>query len=583
MTTFEAQLNLRLVQHFIVDDDLAIVKKLQTFIETLPSSQIYPIHINDAVSLLGISTKGNAKQTIESYFIVGDDYIAVDALQNIEAKRGRPPKDLILTLDTFRSLCMLCKTRNGQLARQYFNIHYELCQIMLREEQATTVLKRAETRESAILEHFPPNVQCVYYGTIDNISSDGESLVKFGNSNDLRQRVTSHRRTYKNFRLVSAFRVCNKLMIENVIKKDLQLKQYRRAVKADDGTYLTELLATSNASGEITFNSAQLDEWFRAIVDQHEYNVDNYAKVLAENDKLVCENTRLKEEVRLWNEHKRKRDEDSAITSVGARKGVSSTNITPVAGLVLYAYRCEQDKDRFTCDICRPTNMEERTLLLNAMYPNGEMAHTHKVASDLSFHVMNWLVRSRLTNLSKKVFDGDLDDIKLIFAIVAQFETLVVGKTCLATSLEALTNLGQPMEVDNDPEVPLVRKGRRPVCQVHPETGSVIATYPTIEAAGRAIGTSGSAIGIALRTRSLSSGYRWQYANFSPDEQFKDQPVVKVNCCTGERTAFPNLGSAAKDAKISTPGLRNRILTDVHFQKFHWIFDRGVTHWTSDV
>ena len=58
-----------------------------------------------------------------------------------------------------------------------------------------------------------------------------------------------------------------------------------------------------------------------------------------------------------------------------------------------------------------------------------------------------------------------------------------------------------------------------------------------------------------------------------------DQPVVRINCNTGERKNYLNIASAAKDAKISPPGLRNRILTDVHFNNFHWIFNKNATHY----
>jgi hypothetical protein len=62
-----------------------------------------------------------------------------------------------------------------------------------------------------------------------------------------------------------------------------------------------------------------------------------------------------------------------------------------------------------------------------------------------------------------------------------------------------------------------------------------------------------------------------------------DQPVIKINCNTGEKINFPNLASAAKNANISSPGLRNRILTDVHVNNFHWIFNKTATHYTHNL
>jgi hypothetical protein len=34
----------------------------------------------------------------------------------------------------------------------------------------------------------------------------------------------------------------------------------------------------------------------------------------------------------------------------------------------------------------------------------------------------------------------------------------------------------------------------------------------------------------------------------------KDQPVIRIKCESGEKTFYPNIASAARDAKISPPG-----------------------------
>ena len=140
--------------------------------------------------------------------------------------------------------------------------------------------------------------------------------------------------------------------------------------------------------------------------------------------------------------------------------------------------------------------------------------------------------------------------------------------------------LSLPLENTLDPEVPISRKAKRAIDQIHPETGKLIASYPSIEAAGRMMGlTSGTAIGIALRNKTLCKGFIWRYAGISKDDQYSDQPVIKICCSTGEQINFTNLADAARDAGISAPGIRNRILTKVHIDDFHWIFDKTATHY----
>ena len=101
-----------------------------------------------------------------------------------------------------------------------------------------------------------------------------------------------------------------------------------------------------------------------------------------------------------------------------------------------------------------------------------------------------------------------------------------------------------------------------------------------MEAAGRSLGlTTGTAVGIAVREKRICQGFLWRYAGISKEEQFLDQPVIKVCCSTGEHLCFPTIADAARDSKISAPGLRARILTKVHTNGFHWIFNKN-SHYT---
>jgi hypothetical protein len=131
-----------------------------------------------------------------------------------------------------------------------------------------------------------------------------------------------------------------------------------------------------------------------------------------------------------------------------------------------------------------------------------------------------------------------------------------------------------------DPEVPQVRKSKRSIDQINVETGGVINTYESIEAAGRSLGlTTGTAVGIALRLKRVCKGFIWRYSGVSKEDQFAEQPVVKVCCSTGKRFHFSTIAEAAKDCDISAPGLRSRILTDLHVNNHHWVFNKSSTHY----
>ena len=215
-----------------------------------------------------------------------------------DKKRGGSNKEtFMLTIKTFKLFCLKACTKKADQIHDYYIKLEELLQEILNEEtnelrvqlytHAITAQKEKETlRETTILEHFTNNVQCVYYGIIDNKSETNETLVKFGNSNFLRDRVESHKKTFTNFRLVNAFKVDNKLQCENAMKHHPLLKKNRRTIKVNEINQ-TELLVMDKMSSD------ELDKIIRDIIKNVEYSAENYTKLLEENDRLKKENIKL--------------------------------------------------------------------------------------------------------------------------------------------------------------------------------------------------------------------------------------------------------------------------------------------------
>lgn len=143
------------------------------------------------------------------------------------------------------------------------------------EEKNEAIEVKNKIREKTLIEHFPSNVQCVYYGTIDNNSEKGERLIKFGNSNNLKNRIYSHKKTYDNFRLINAFKVENKLQIENAIKEHPLFVERQRTIMIKKHNF-TELI---NMEG---ITESVLDDAIREIINKIEYSPEK----LEENREL---------------------------------------------------------------------------------------------------------------------------------------------------------------------------------------------------------------------------------------------------------------------------------------------------------
>ena len=89
--------------------------------------------------------------------------------------------------------------------------------------------------------------------------------VLIGNSNNLRSRVLQHKDTYTNFRLMNAFKVENKLQIENAIKEHPLFIEHQRNTMIKGKKYV-ELISFDG----LTYT--QLDKTIKEIITTTECN-----------------------------------------------------------------------------------------------------------------------------------------------------------------------------------------------------------------------------------------------------------------------------------------------------------------------
>jgi len=202
--------------------------------------------------------------------------------EQTESGRGGHNKETImLTVRTFKLFCLKAGTNKAEQIHEYYIKLEETLQDVIQEESnelrlqleqktveiqnqvITSSKEKEKLREKTLLEQFPNNTQCVYYGMIDNVSGTNEPLIKFGNSNSLNERVIKHKKTYSNFILVNAFKVENKLQIENAMKYNAVFKERSRNIIISRKNYI-ELL---NISG-ITFT--ELDKLIKDIITKTE-------------------------------------------------------------------------------------------------------------------------------------------------------------------------------------------------------------------------------------------------------------------------------------------------------------------------
>jgi hypothetical protein len=167
--------------------------------------------------------------------------------------------------------------------------------IILEKENVILKTKKEKQRavEQATIAQFPVNTECIYFGTIDNTNDANEKLIKFGHTNDLVTRVTNHRKIYYNFVLVAAFRVQNKVEIENLIKTYPKIKRQIRSIEVN-GKTKTEIISYDSTN----FTIEKLTKYIKDIIHSKTYSIDNFNRIMKENEQLEKENHSLKETIK---------------------------------------------------------------------------------------------------------------------------------------------------------------------------------------------------------------------------------------------------------------------------------------------
>jgi hypothetical protein len=268
---------------------------------------------------LGFSTKQNAKIMLEKNFKLDIDYktaleFAISLLDTEKVKQngGQNKQTIMLTIKCFKSLCLKAQTKKASEIHDYYMKLEELMHQIVEEEtdelrlqlehQNTIILEKDHTIlttkkekqravEQATIIQFPLNTECIYFGTIDNTNEQGEKLIKFGHTNDLATRTTSHRGKYNNYMLAAAFRVQNKVEIENLIKTYPKIKRQIRSIEVN-GKNKTEIIAYDSTN----FTIEKLSKYIRDIIHSKTYSIDNFNKMIQQNEQLENELREVKEQ-----------------------------------------------------------------------------------------------------------------------------------------------------------------------------------------------------------------------------------------------------------------------------------------------
>jgi hypothetical protein len=388
----------------------------------------FVVDLDDVWRWLGFTQKVAARLLIESNFKISVDYKIVTSDDSDDEQPSHSPnksgsdkpkkhgghnkQTIKLTIRCFKLLCLKAQTKKaGEIHEYYMKMEETLHQILDTEtselraqleqknaqlEQATITLTQEKKRaiEKTLISQFPVNTECIYFGTIDNANSDNEKLIKFGHTNNLATRVADHHKKYTNFILAAAFRVHNKVEIENHIKDHPKIKRQLRTIEVA-GKNKTEIIAYDNTN----FTVARLTKHIEDIIQSRMYNVENFNRLLDRNRELEAENAKLVTDLESKkktiheltlanNELKEKTAQQSQVIEVAAKD-----NASVYQNVLIPDDELAQRFNEFVtkCCIVRPdvdeesVNIEGRFRLWSQTKPAKETFHALKNYMDIRF------------------------------------------------------------------------------------------------------------------------------------------------------------------------------------------------------
>ena len=292
-TTYQNTLLTKIKAKFTETEQQLFVASFYGFLK-YDANTDFVIDLDDVWKWLDFSTKQKSKRLLEAHFVKDKDYkISTTPDTHTHTRGGHNKEIFMLNVATFKRFCLKAGTKKADEILDYHIkleetlkevSHEESTELKTQLEQTTILLEKTEKttekiREKTLLEQFGRNTQCVYYGSIDNVSDTNETLIKFGNSNNLAGRVSQHKGTYSNFRLLNAFKVENKLQVENEMKEHPLFAERQRTITIKSKNYI-ELLSMNG----LTFTT--LDKTIKDIILITECNPENFKKLLDENKRL---------------------------------------------------------------------------------------------------------------------------------------------------------------------------------------------------------------------------------------------------------------------------------------------------------
>jgi hypothetical protein len=366
----------------------------------------FVIDLDNVWKWLDFSSKQKSLRILEKYFLINIDYKnLLNHLdkQDVKIHGGHNKEKFMLNVNTFKKFCLKAQTKKADEIHEYYMKLEKILQETIDEEcnelksqlqnKDKVINEKQKEVEQALISQFPVNTECIYFGIINNTNEQKEKLIKFGHTNDLFVRVQHHHKHYDNFILKNAFRVQNKIEIENLIKSDLKIKKQIRTIQVN-GKNKTEIIAYND-----NFTIDKLTKIIKEIIQSKIYSIENFNKLTKRNEELENENNVLYEKIMLL--EKQILEKNVIINNINDKlyqkneiiNSIEENEESVYKNVLLPEDELNQKFNEFVNNICiirhdveeMSVNLEGRYRLWSKVKPTKETFHAFKNYMDTRF------------------------------------------------------------------------------------------------------------------------------------------------------------------------------------------------------
>jgi len=317
-----------LTEEFTEQQQQWYIANLYIYMHYHPTND-YAINLENVFYMIGFANKGNAMKTIKSNFTIDEDYKLIivprekkqkDTVEdevffpteknpNTKNLGGRPSENIMLNVDTFKSLCMLAKTNKGKEIRKYYvkleNIHNKIIKkeientkLLLQEKDNELINKDLDNKrkiENTLKNSF--NKRSLVY--LIKILINNEIIHKFGYTDDIATILRTHKKQIgEDIELIYCIESKNNILLERLlidyleqykfrIKRIINDKSQTELLKVNDIEMIKNKLVELN--NQVENEQLLIIELKTKIIDLENKNIELKQQLLKYNNEIVQE------------------------------------------------------------------------------------------------------------------------------------------------------------------------------------------------------------------------------------------------------------------------------------------------------